>query len=338
MADATFDAASSGQTAGAVLSMPHTVSAGANPIITSEVLIWAGGGATVLHAKYNGVAMFKKMDVSLGGNIHLYKFELVAPAQGSSYNVIITATAGGYMSAINVSALGVNQAAPTGAGVSTSGSGTSSAETAPGVVAGDLVLDNHVIINASPTAGADQTERGRETSPSGWRHTVSTQAGADGGLMTWSWGGVWTYGAVALALKAVAVAAPAIDLSIAAMAFSAGEAGANPDDQTFDITNDGEPTSELNWTANDDMAWLTTVPGSGGPLAQGASETVTVSIDISGLAVGTHTGTITISDPAASNTPQTIAITLTVYRRPEQTVTLKRRKTGTARFAIRDSS
>lgn len=131
--------------------------------------------------------------------------------------------------------------------------------------------------------------------------------------------------------------APAIGLSIAALSFAAGEEGADPADQTFDVTNEGDGGSQLNWTGGDDMAWLTLVPNSGGPLAKDASKTVTVSVDVSGLAVGIHTGTITISDPAASNTPQTIAVTLTVYRRPEQAITLRRRKTGTAGISIGDS-
>jgi len=137
----------------------------------------------------------------------------------------------------------------------------------------------------------------------------------------------------------VGIAVPSIDLSTSAMSFLATKDGPDPNDQTFSITNDGEAGSELNWTAGDDMAWLTMIPDSGGPLAKDASEIVTVSVESGALAAGIYTGTITISDPTASNSPQTIAVTLTIIpiRRPKQAITLRRRKTGTGRFSIGDS-
>jgi len=64
----------------------------------------------------------------------------------------------------------------------------------------------------------------------------------------------------------------------------------------------------LNWTATDDQAWISVSPGSGVE-----SNALSVSVDSTGLSVGPHTGTVTVSDPNASNTPQSVAVTLDVY-------------------------
>jgi hypothetical protein len=84
-------------------------------------------------------------------------------------------------------------------------------------------------------------------------------------------------------------------------------AGANaPGSRSFTISNSGAGT--LNWSIIDNAAWLSSNPTSGTGSAQ-----VTVSIDITGLNPGAYTGTITVSDPNASNSPQTVEITLNVY-------------------------
>ncbi|MDI6793080.1 MAG: hypothetical protein QME81_09470, partial [bacterium] len=44
--------------------------------------------------------------------------------------------------------------------------------------------------------------------------------------------------------------------------------------------------------------------------------TVTVSVNISGLSAGTYNATITVSDANASNSPQTVAVRLTVNEAP----------------------
>jgi hypothetical protein len=51
-------------------------------------------------------------------------------------------------------------------------------------------------------------------------------------------------------------------------------------------------------------------PASGS--SAGASKLHTTSVNISGLTGGTYTGTITITDPAASNSPQIIMVTLNI--------------------------
>ncbi|MCP4709236.1 MAG: BACON domain-containing protein [Planctomycetes bacterium] len=64
----------------------------------------------------------------------------------------------------------------------------------------------------------------------------------------------------------------------------------------------------LNWSVTKDADWLTCTPGSGtGP------GVVTVSADPPGLSVGTYNATITIQDPNAANSPQTVPVALEVY-------------------------
>jgi hypothetical protein len=83
--------------------------------------------------------------------------------------------------------------------------------------------------------------------------------------------------------------------------------GTSSGTQTFSVDNSGEGT--LNWSITDDAEWLNCSPLSGTN-----SGVVTVSIDPSGLPLsgGAYTGTITISDPNASNSPQTVTVNLAV--------------------------
>jgi hypothetical protein len=76
--------------------------------------------------------------------------------------------------------------------------------------------------------------------------------------------------------------------------------------QSFLIRNIGEGT--LNWVVSDDADWLICSPSSGTNFGE-----VTVSVDASGLEPCTYTGTITVSDANAINSPQTIFVTLRVY-------------------------
>jgi photosystem II stability/assembly factor-like uncharacterized protein len=76
--------------------------------------------------------------------------------------------------------------------------------------------------------------------------------------------------------------------------------------QTFSIENSGGGT--LNWSITDNADWLSCTPHSGTD-----SDTVSMALDASGLSAGTYTGAITITDPNASNSPQSISVELQVY-------------------------
>jgi len=111
------------------------------------------------------------------------------------------------------------------------------------------------------------------------------------------------------------IARPSISLSTNSLNFSAIQGGSNPANQTFTITNSGVSGSTLTWTISDDATWLTLSPSSGS-LNSGASATVTASVDISGLSTGIYNATITVSDPNATNSPQTISVTLIISANP----------------------
>jgi hypothetical protein len=80
-------------------------------------------------------------------------------------------------------------------------------------------------------------------------------------------------------------------------------------DEEFEIENSGLATLDYAITAN--KTWVSFDPASG-EIAPEGTEDIMVSIDSSGLAVGTHQATITVTDAAASNSPQTIVLTVVV--------------------------
>ncbi|MCP4157386.1 MAG: hypothetical protein GY757_57275 [bacterium] len=98
---------------------------------------------------------------------------------------------------------------------------------------------------------------------------------------------------------------PILSVSRNKLSFAAISGGSNPPTQEFRVSNAG--TGALNWTAADGAAWLTCTPDS-----SSAGATVTASVDISGLAVGTYSASISISAPNADNSPHSIVIMLTV--------------------------
>ena len=108
------------------------------------------------------------------------------------------------------------------------------------------------------------------------------------------------------------VQGPTIGLSPSGLSFEAEE-GTNPPAQTFTVTNQGGAT--LNWSASDNANWLSLSPTSGS-LGAGQSEEVTVSVNGASLGHGNFQTTITVSDPNADNSPQTIPVTLTVTAGP----------------------
>ncbi len=77
--------------------------------------------------------------------------------------------------------------------------------------------------------------------------------------------------------------------------------------QTVLIGNNGGGT--LNWSAAGNVSWLSLNPSSGI-----GDSILAVSVNPAGLAAGTYPGTIAISDPNASNSPQTISVQLKVYK------------------------
>jgi Subtilase family/Viral BACON domain len=98
---------------------------------------------------------------------------------------------------------------------------------------------------------------------------------------------------------------PAIGVNPSSLSFTATAGGNDPASQTISITNPGAGT--LNWTASDDATWLSVDPASGV-----APSTLTASVSIAGLPVGTYNGAITIGATGATNSPLRVPVTLTV--------------------------
>lgn len=100
-------------------------------------------------------------------------------------------------------------------------------------------------------------------------------------------------------------APPALLLYPNSLTFTAFQPGSNPVPQTISVYNEG--SGPLNWSASSNSSWLVISPTAGS-----APSSLSVSVNVSGLAAGTYTGTITVSSADASNPPQTITVTLLV--------------------------
>lgn len=115
-----------------------------------------------------------------------------------------------------------------------------------------------------------------------------------------------------------APAASTIGFSPTSLAFSGAAGGTNPAGKSFTITNPGSGT--LSWTISDNAAWLSVTPTSGTTTTE--TDTLTATVNISGLAAGTYNGTITITASGATNSPRTIPVSLTLSGATAGTATL----------------
>jgi uncharacterized protein (TIGR03437 family) len=104
-------------------------------------------------------------------------------------------------------------------------------------------------------------------------------------------------------------AAAQLNVSPASLKFTAQVGAAGPPAQPLLVS--AGSTGNLNFSAAATTAaggnWLSVSPGGGATPA-----TLNVSVNPSGLQAGTYTGTVSISSSGASNSPQTVAVTLQV--------------------------
>ncbi|ALA58834.1 beta strand repeat-containing protein [Nitrospira moscoviensis] len=162
--------------------------------------------------------------------------------------------------------------------------------------------DNAAWLTLSPTSGTNSG-------------TVSASVNLSG-LAAGTYNAAVTISATGAAAKTVPVTltvnapttSPSIGFSPTSLTFSATAGGSNPAGKSFIITNPGGGT--LTWSISDNAAWLSVTPTSGTTTTE--TDTLTASVNLSGLAVGTYNGTITITAAGASNSPRTIPVTLTV--------------------------
>ncbi|MGE5343629.1 MAG: BACON domain-containing protein [Candidatus Omnitrophota bacterium] len=97
-----------------------------------------------------------------------------------------------------------------------------------------------------------------------------------------------------------------IHLSVSELTFGNITAGSSPYPQTVSISNNG--SGSLNWSSSCSASWLSVTPASGT-----GNSILSVAVNPDGLAKGTYTGVVLITDPNALNSPQPINVSLTVY-------------------------
>lgn len=84
--------------------------------------------------------------------------------------------------------------------------------------------------------------------------------------------------------------------------------------QTFTIWNSGSNT--LSFAVASNVSWATVSPTSGTSTGAGDAVTITVSYTVNALAIGTYTGAITITAAGATNSPQTVPLTMNITAIP----------------------
>ncbi|HYR08039.1 MAG TPA: S8 family serine peptidase [Longimicrobium sp.] len=77
------------------------------------------------------------------------------------------------------------------------------------------------------------------------------------------------------------------------------------------VTLSNTGTTALEWTATSNRAWLSVDPP-GGQLNTGFTALLNATASSDGLAAGTHTGTLTVADPLATNSPGVVNVTVSV--------------------------
>lgn len=110
---------------------------------------------------------------------------------------------------------------------------------------------------------------------------------------------------------------PSLTVSPRNLNFRATQGEDNPAVQALTISNIG--SGLLNWTASEDLPWLSL-----NSLAGTAPAATIVAVDISNLNAGNYTGNITIEAPGALNSPQIVEVSLVVEAQGEPLLTLKK--------------
>jgi parallel beta-helix repeat protein len=95
------------------------------------------------------------------------------------------------------------------------------------------------------------------------------------------------------------------------LSFSAVHGSTATSTQSVIVKNAGATSTTLNWSASSSQSWLTFSPTSGS-LAGNATTSISFIVNPATLALGTYNATTTVSDPAASSSPQAIPVTLTI--------------------------
>jgi hypothetical protein len=106
---------------------------------------------------------------------------------------------------------------------------------------------------------------------------------------------------------------PTLSVSPSTLSFSYQSGGTVPGAQTISTSSSG---AALSYTTTTSASWLTATPSGTTPTG------IRVSVSPSALSAGTYTGTVTITASGASNSPQTVAVTLNVTAATQPTLTV----------------
>jgi uncharacterized lipoprotein YddW (UPF0748 family) len=107
---------------------------------------------------------------------------------------------------------------------------------------------------------------------------------------------------------------PFMGLSTTGFVYSIDEGDSLADD-TFTVSALAPAArGPVNYVVSDDAGWLSVSPLHG--VSTGEADTITITYDVTGLTPGIYTGTVTVADALADNTPQTVIVDLTVATPP----------------------
>jgi len=299
-----------------------TANLGFNPSIPNAFVFGAPGTVS---------AVWAGLSPALTGNVGLGTVTVPLPAvSGNTYTVSITgASASLGNNAVTLNIGGPATVTVTGPVLNVPATSLSFSGTQGGAnPAGQSIsISNSGSGTLSWTAGAAVTTPSGGTwlsvSPASGTNSGSVTASVNlAGLTAGSYSGTVTISATGAggSPKVVNVSLtvnpppPTINRTPSSLSFTAIRLGPNPVDQTINISNSGG--GALSWTAASSVTtpsggtWLT---GSGSGTNSGS---VTVSVNIAGLASGSYSGTVTITAAGATNTPQTVPVTLTITEPP----------------------
>ena len=124
-----------------------------------------------------------------------------------------------------------------------------------------------------------------------------------------SFGPTWTTAGRLHEIRYTVAAGPQIFPSVTAITRPA-DLGHDAANSTFTIANSGIDT--LTYSIGVDQTWLSVSPAGGSSTGPSDAATITVSYATASLPIGTYTAAITITDPAALNSPFIIPVTLQV--------------------------
>jgi hypothetical protein len=149
-------------------------------------------------------------------------------------------------------------------------------------------------------------------------NTTGLAAGTYTGTMSVASAGAGNSPRTVIVILNVTAATPSLTVTPSSLTFNYQIGGTAPAVQTVSVGSTGAALSyTVSSTTTSGGSWLSATPAS-----STTPGTETVSVNTTGLAAGTYTGTMSVASAGAGNSPQTVAVTLNVMAAtPNLTVT-----------------